>query len=170
MHSNDKELIAKTRNTARFFTEQRHISWVLLVGVILWGVYGYLKMPKRKDPEVPVRVAVALAPWPGASAEKVEDLVSRRLEAKMAENAKVKKVESISRTGLSVVYVELVEGLKDTGRELDDLRLKVAEVQLPQGAGPVQFLKDFGDVEALMPWLDWAYERARQELGHQGGR
>ncbi|MGH6952544.1 MAG: phosphoserine transaminase [Alphaproteobacteria bacterium] len=27
-----------------------------------------------------------------------------------------------------------------------------------------------GDVEALMPWLDWAYERVRQELGRQGAR
>ncbi|HEX6100501.1 MAG TPA: efflux RND transporter permease subunit [Thermoanaerobaculia bacterium] len=143
-------MIAKTRNTARFFTEQRHISWILLVAVVLWGIYGYMKMPKRKDPEVPVRIAVALTPWPGASAEKVEDLVSRKLEAKMAENSKVKKIESISRTGLSVVYVELVEGLKDTSRELDDLRLKMGDVPLPEGAGPVQFLKDFGDTEALM--------------------
>ena len=150
MHSNDAEMIAKTRNTARFFTENRHISWVLLLAVVLWGVYGYLKMPKRKDPEVPVRIAVALTPWPGASGEKVEDLVTRKLEAKMAENAKVKKIESISRTGLSVVYVELVEGLKDTSRELDDLRLKLDDAALPEGAGPVQFIKDFGDTEALM--------------------
>ena len=137
MHANDEETIAKTRNTARFFTEQRHISWVLLIGVVLWGIYGYLKMPKRKDPEVPVRVAVALTPWPGASAEKVEDLVSRKLEAKIAENAKVKKIESISRTGLSVVYVELVEGLKDTSRELDDIRLKLDDAgrTLPDGWG-----------------------------------
>ena len=150
MHSNDQEMIEKTRNTARFFTEQRHISWVLMIGVVLWGIYGYMKMPKRKDPEVPVRVAVAMTPWPGASAEKVEDLVTRKLEAKMAENAKVKKIESISRTGLSVVYVELVEGLKETGKELDDIRLKLGDVPLPDGAGPVQFLKDFGDTEALM--------------------
>ncbi|HET8772173.1 MAG TPA: efflux RND transporter permease subunit [Thermoanaerobaculia bacterium] len=143
-------MIGKTRNTARYFTEQRHISWVLLIGIVLWGIYGYMKMPKRKDPEVPVRIAVAMTSWPGASAEKVEDLVTRKIEAKMAENSKVKKVESISRTGLSVVYVELVEGLKDTSRELDDLRLKVAEVSLPQGAGPAQFIKDFGDTEALM--------------------
>jgi multidrug efflux pump len=152
MHSSDDEIVAKTHNTARFFTEQRHISWVLLIGVVLWGIYGYLKMPKRKDPEVPVRIAVALAPWPGASAEKVEDLVTRKIEAKIAENAKVKKIESISRTGLSVVYVELVEGLKDTSRELDDIRLKVDDVRhsLPEGAGPIQFVKDFGDTEALM--------------------
>ena len=150
MHANDKDVIEKTRNTARFFTEQRHISWVLLVAVVLWGIWGYMKMPKRKDPEVPVRIAVAMTSWPGASAEKVEDLVTRKIEAKMAENAKVEKIESISRTGLSVVYVTLVERLPDTGKELDDIRLKVSDVQLPDGAGPVQFLKDFGDTEALM--------------------
>src|SRR6185295_3825629 len=135
MHRNDDEMVAKTRNTARFFTEQRHISWVLLIAVVLWGFYGYMKMPKRKDPEVPVRVAVALTPWPGASAEKVEDLVTRKVEAAMAENAKVKKVESLSRTGLSVVYVELVEGLKDTSRELDDIRNKLDDAgrNLPKG-------------------------------------
>jgi multidrug efflux pump subunit AcrB len=152
MHKSDDEIVAKTHNTARFFTEQRHISWVLLLAVVLWGIYGYMKMPKRKDPEIPVRVAVALTPWPGASAEKVEDLVTRKVEAAMAENAKVKKVESISRTGLSVVYVELVEGLKDTSRELDDIRNKLDDAgrNLPKGAGPVQFIKDFGDTEALM--------------------
>ena len=68
MHSNDEKMIKETRNTARFFTEQRHISWVMLIAVVLWGIYGYMKMPKRKDPEVPVRVAVALTSWPGASA------------------------------------------------------------------------------------------------------
>jgi multidrug efflux pump len=152
MHKSDDELIAKTHNTARFFTEQRHISWVLLVAVVLWGFYGYMKMPKRKDPEIPVRIAVAMTPWPGASVEKVEDLVTRKVEQRIAENAKVKKIESISRTGLSVVYVELVEGLPETGKEFDDIRLKLDDIQpaLPQGAGPIQFLKDFGDTEALM--------------------
>ena len=42
MHGNDEQMIEKTRNTARFFTEQRHISWVLLIGVVLWGIYGYV--------------------------------------------------------------------------------------------------------------------------------
>src|SRR5262249_9163528 len=71
---------------------------------------------------------------------------------KAAENAKVKKIESISRTGLSVIYIELVEGLPETGKEFDDIRLKLDDVSqsLPQGAGPVHFIKDFGDTEALM--------------------
>ncbi len=64
----DAEFIEKTHNTARFFSENRHVAWVLLVGVVLWGTWGYSRMPKRKDPEIQVRVAVATCAWPGASA------------------------------------------------------------------------------------------------------
>ena len=138
-------------NTARFFTENRHISWVLLAFVVLWGVWGYWKMPKRKDPEVPVRVAVAVCAWPGASAEKVEQLVTQKIEEKIAENAKVMKIQSISRTSVGIVYVELAENVTDPGKQLDDIKLKLDSIHdLPQGAGPIDFVKDFGDTAALM--------------------
>src|SRR5262245_16343565 len=109
----DQEMVARTHNTARFFTETRHISWVLLIGTILWGVYGYMKMPQRKDPEIPIRQALALCPWPGASSEKIEELVTRRIEEKVAENAKVDKIESNTRTGITAVYISLVEGTRE---------------------------------------------------------
>src|SRR5689334_10801769 len=151
MHKSDEEIIRTKRNTARFFVEKRHVSWVLLIATCLWGVYGYFKMPQRKDPEVQVRTAVALVPWPGSSAEKVEQLVTKKVEEQMTANAKVTKVESISRTGLAVIYVELDENLKETGKEFDDIKLKLDGIHdLPNGAGPINFIKDFGDTAALM--------------------
>jgi Cation/multidrug efflux pump len=147
----DDEIIKNTHNTARFFVETRHISWVLLIATCLWGIYGYFSMPQRKDPEVPVRVAVALTPWPGASAEKIENLVTKKIESKIAENAKVIKIESISRTSISVVYLELDEKIKDSAKELDDIKLKLDSIDdLPDNAGPIDFIKDFGDTAALM--------------------
>src|SRR5689334_10677583 len=150
-NTSDDEMIKNTRNTARFFVETRHISWVLLIATCIWGVYGYLNMPQRKDPEIPVRVAVALTPWPGSSAEKIENLVTRKIEGKIAENAKVTKIESISRTSVSVIYVEIDEKVKDTAAELDDIKLKLDSIRdLPQGAQPINFIKDFGDTAALL--------------------
>src|ERR1051325_11513610 len=147
----DRELINGKHNTARFFVEKRQVAWVLLILTCVWGVYGYISMPQRKDPEVQVRTAVALVPWPGASAEKVEQLVTKKVEEQMVANAKVTKVESISRTGLAVIYVELDENLKETGKELDDIKLKLDGIHdLPNGAGPINFIKDFGDTAALM--------------------
>jgi multidrug efflux pump subunit AcrB len=150
MH-NDQHAIEHTHNTARFFTETRHVSWVLLIGTMIWGVYGYLTMPQRKDPDIQVRIALALCPWPGASAEKIEELITRRIEEKVAENVKVEKIESNTRTGITAVYITLVEGTRDTGKEFDDIKLKLDTIRdLPPGAGPIDFVKDFGDTAALM--------------------
>ena len=34
----DADVVRTTRNTARFFTETRHVSWVMLIFTLLWGV------------------------------------------------------------------------------------------------------------------------------------
>src|SRR5262245_15434868 len=150
-HKSDEEIIRTNHNTARFFVENRHIAWVLLFATILWGVFAYVSMPKRKDPEIQVRVAAALIPWRCPIAQDVEELVSQRAEAKIAGNVYIKKIESISRTGLSVLFIELDESTKDTRKEFDDIKLRLDTIRdFPSGAGPVNFIKDFGDTAALM--------------------
>ncbi len=147
----DDSRLQNTHNTARFFVEQRHVSWVLLLAVFAWGVYGYLKMPIRKDPVIPILQAVAVTSWPGASAEKIEQLVTRKVEEQMAQNSKVKRVESISRTHVSIVYVTLEDWVKDSAKEFDDIKLRLDGIKdLPQGCQTIQFVRDFGDTAALM--------------------
>src|ERR1700755_3545980 len=85
-HATDADLIQHKHNTARFFVEHRQIAWAALVAVVLWGLYGFLSMPQRKDPDLPVRVAVASCQWPGASAQQVEQLVTRQMEQTIAQN------------------------------------------------------------------------------------
>ena len=158
-HKSETEYIAHTHNTARFFTEHRSVSLVLLIAVCMWGWYGYMHMPKRKDPSIPVRVAVASIPWPGATAQEVEQLVSRPVEQIMAQNAFIKSpsasdfgIRSISFPGLSLVYVQLEDSVNDPKKQFSDINLKLNALnsKLPQGAGPIQFNSDFGDTAALM--------------------
>jgi multidrug efflux pump subunit AcrB len=150
-HAPDDALIRDTHNTARFFTEQRHISWVLLVTTLLWGVWGYLSMPKRKDPDIPVTLGAAVCPWPGASADRIEERITRRLEEKIGESSKVKKIESISRNSVAIVLLELDEDVVDTGAEFDSIHLRLDSIHdLPEGAGPIELIKDFGDTAALL--------------------
>src|ERR1700684_4269591 len=158
-HKAEAEYIEKTHNTARFFTEHRQVSLVLLIAVCLWGWYGYMHMPKRKDPSIPVRVAVASIAWPGATAQEVEQLVSRPVEQIMAQNAFVKSpsasdfgIRAISFPGLSLVYVQLDDSVNDPKKQISDINLKLIALnnRLPQGAGPIQFNSDFGDTAALM--------------------
>ena len=78
-HVSDHDIVERTHNTARFFTESRHIAWVLLVATLIWGVFGYWRMPQRKDPDIQIRQALALVSWPGAGAERIEQLVTRKV-------------------------------------------------------------------------------------------
>lgn len=148
----DEEIVATTHNVSRFCVEHPQVTFVLLVLTMLWGVGGYLGMPQRKDPDVPVRQAAILVPWPGNGALKVEDQVTRVVEDAISQNAWVETVESTSRTSLSTIFLTLDENLADTGTQLDDLGLKLNALadQLPPGAGPITYLKDFGDTAALM--------------------
>ncbi len=159
-HRDDNEIIANTHNTARFFTENRHISWVLLIGVLIWGVMSWNSMPKRKDPNIPVLVAVAVCTWPGADAEEVEQLVTKPIEETIAQNSYLHipeggnefMIKSYTLPGVAIVQFQLSEGLKDTTEQFNDinLRLDYLNNNLPEGAGPIQFNSGFGNTAAMM--------------------
>src|SRR5262249_33527485 len=119
-HKTDAQLIANVHNTSRFFVENRQIGWAALVGVLVWGLYGYRSMPQRKDPDIPVRVAVAAAQWPGASAQQIEQLITRPIEQTIAQNKTIHPpgpddwgIRSVSLPGASFVYVQLAEDVAD---------------------------------------------------------
>src|SRR5215510_14450629 len=158
-HQSDQELIQHTHNTSRFFVEHRQVAWAALVAVIAWGIYGYFSMPQRKDPDIPVRVAVAACQWPGATAQEVEQLVTRPIEQTIAENKTIHPasagdygIRSTSLPGASFVYVQLAENVADSREQFSDINLKLQALgpRLPSGATGVQFQSDFGDTAALM--------------------
>ncbi|HET6674263.1 MAG TPA: efflux RND transporter permease subunit, partial [Nitrospiraceae bacterium] len=158
-HKPDQELIEHHHNLARYCVENRAISWVVLVATVLWGIYGFLSMPQRKDPNIPPTEALAVTPWPGVTAEKIDQLVTRQVEEKIAENPNVHRatagaygIKSMTLSGRSFVWVNLEDSVTDTKKEFNDINLKLKDLDanLPDGAGPVQFKSDFGDTAALM--------------------
>src|SRR4030095_12583913 len=107
---------------------------------------------------MPVRVAVASCSWPGATAQQVEQFVTRPIEDTIAQNKTIHPatasdygIRSISLPGSAYVYVQLAEGT-DVRKEFSDINLKLSGLnsRLPQGAGPILFQSDFGDTAALM--------------------
>ena len=172
----EEDRIASDRNTARFCVENRQITWVLMIGVILWGAFGYYQMPKRKDPKFGATRAAVICPWPGVSADKIEQLVTKKIEAKIAGNVKILNIQSVSRSNLSVVQIALEEStVSDVNKQYDDIALRLNTINdLPEGAGPVTFLRDFGETAALMltvsspkagaPEIAWRSDRIREVL------
>ena len=138
-------------NLSRYFVEHRQVAWAILVAMLVWGVAGYGSMPKRKDPDIPVRVGLAVCPWPGITADRVEELVTRKLEEAAAGNSKIEKIVSTTRDGVAVVLVHLDDSIADTVLQFADIGQRVTHIpNLPEGAGPVTWVSDFGDTAALM--------------------
>ena len=156
-HRTDADYIQNEHNTARYFVENRQISWILLLATFASGIYGYTQMPKRKDPDIPVRVASVQTQWPGATAEQVEQLVTRPIEQSIAQNPNIRPpiggdfgIKSLSMPSLSIIQVQLADTVTDSKKEFSDMNLKLNSLSLPQGAGPIKFNSDFGDTAALM--------------------
>lgn len=140
-------------NVARFFVEKRQIAWVALVATLVWGVFAYLRMPQRKDPEVVIKTAVVTTAWPGASAEDVESLITRPIELVAGQVPRADTVTSTTRAGLSTVFVTLEDTVKR--RELEpawnDLqsRLDLLSRSLPPEVRAPQLNTHFGDTATL---------------------
>ena len=139
-------MIKKTRNTARFFTENPHISWVLLV---VHDPVGRVRLPHHAQAQRPGD--------PGARGGRDARLAGRqRRERRRARHARG-RAASWRRTPRSRASNRprapaspsspscSTRTIKDTAKEFDDIWLKLSSLSsLPEGAS-MEFMKDFGD-------------------------
>ena len=79
----------------------------LVMILVISGVYNFLTMPRREDPEFTLKVCVVTTRWPGASAEQVERHITDPLEKSFQGLEEVKLVRSNSLSEQSVIFVEL---------------------------------------------------------------
>ncbi len=80
---------------------------VVLLGLALMGLSAYENMPREDMPPYTIRFASIVTEFRGASPMRVESLVTEPLEEVVQEIPEVKSIESESRTGLSVITVEI---------------------------------------------------------------
>ena len=135
--------------------EKNRITAVALLVIFFAGVGAYRNMPQREDPGFVIRVALVITYFPGASPERVEQLVTDRLEKAIQEIPELDFLSSESKTGVSLIYVNVLERYRQMRPIWDDLRRKVERVRpdLPDGViGPIvndEFGEVFGIIVAL---------------------
>ena len=116
--------------------------------LIVAGMIAYQNLPKAQDPGFVVRTAVITTRFPGASPERVEQLITDKIEKKIQEMPEIDSITSESRTGISVINANFKESYKVMRPLFDDLRRKVDVVtpDLPVGASIPEVNDEFGDV------------------------
>ncbi|HLP09321.1 MAG TPA: efflux RND transporter permease subunit [Opitutaceae bacterium] len=136
---------------AQYFVEHRGVAWLFMIAVLIWGWASFRQLPQQEDPKIPLRKAVVVTVFPGATADKVENLVTKPLEKKLAEQSTVDEISSESRNGLSVIKVALQpQSRARMDQDWDKLRAKIAEVPMPEGTLPTWLNSDFGDTVTLL--------------------
>jgi multidrug efflux pump subunit AcrB len=61
---------------------------------LIAGPLSFLSHPSREDPSTTIRSANVVVQFPGMSAERVENLITRQLEQKIREIPQVRHIES----------------------------------------------------------------------------
>lgn len=143
-------------NLAQFSIEKNRITFMVLATILIMGLVMYSGLSRDSMPPYTVRVASVVSFFPGASPERVEQLVSDKIEKLAQELPELKEVSSTSRTGLSVVTITLKDETSADKLQAvwDRLRRKINNIQgLPQGVNPN--LKDdgIGDVYGIVVGL-----------------
>jgi multidrug efflux pump len=135
-------------NVTRFAIEKNRITTVLLIVILFAGISAFRNMPRSEDPGFIIRTAVVTTYFPGASPERVEQLITDKLEKAIQEIPELDQVRSESKTGVSVVFVDIQERYTKMRPIWDDLRRKVdsAIPDLPDGIRGPFVNDDFGDV------------------------
>jgi multidrug efflux pump len=136
---------------ARYFVEHREVGWIALIAVLIWGAVSFRLLPQQEDPALPGRIARVVCVLPGATAAKVEELVTRRLEKKISELETMEEMSSETRANVAILTLgQRPDRFAKVEQEWDKLRAKLAEVPLPDGCLPPQLQTDFGDVTTLL--------------------
>lgn len=132
--------------------QQLVVFFMLLV--MAAGVMSYEHLSRNEDPAFTIKTAVVSAQWPGADVNTMVQLVTDVLEQKVQELPSLDTVESETRAGQTVIYVNLRDDTppSQVAGIWYQLRKKMQDVSssLPQGVqGPAvndEFDDTFGTI------------------------
>lgn len=131
------------------------IVYFLVICLVLFGIFGLTKMNKDEFPQFTIRQGVVAAVYPGASAQEIEEQVTKPLEHFLFTYPEVVKESTYSVTENGIVYVFV--DLQPTVKEKDEIWSKIRhglqlfkKTSLPTGVLEVVVVDDFGNTSSML--------------------
>ncbi len=154
---------------AGFAVKYRPIVISLVLVLMVYGAISFMTMPRREDPPFTIRVCVISTRWPGAPAEKVEELVTDKIEQEVNKIEEVKIVRSTSLQGQSTVFVELNDKIhpSDIQNVWDKVRAHVKLARMPDNSVQPIVNDEFGDTAVLVLAVHQIPVHGRSEVREQ---
>ncbi len=138
-------------NIGEFSVRNNRIVITAAAIALLGGLAAYARMGRLEDPEFTIKEALIVTPYPGASAAEVAAEVTNPIESAVQQLDQVRRVESESTRGRSVVSAIIEDRFHADAipQVWDELRRRINDVQAqlpPAARGRSMVIDDFGDV------------------------
>ena len=135
----------------------KNVNTVKLVIALLTfgGLFSYISMPREAFPDVAAPEVFVTTPYPGNSAEDIENLITRPLETEFKKIKGIDEIKSTSKSGFSSIDVKFTFDV-DPDKALSDVKDKIDEAMgnkewptdLPQD--PSSMKLDFSELKPIM--------------------
>ena len=115
---------------------------LIFIAIIVLGLFSLSKLSIDQFPEIEMNTAIVLVSYPGASAEDVENNVTKLMESALSTVSDLKKLKSTSKENTAIISVEFNWGT-DLDAAVNDMRDKIEMVKsyLPDGCSNPMIMK-----------------------------
>lgn len=125
----------KLRNSllAKYLTNFRYVFLLILIITIV-GLFGYLNLPRRVNPEIKIPIVSVSTVLPGANPSDVESLITVPIEDSLTGLPDIDTITSISSENISIITMQFNSGV-DPEKARDRVKAQVDTVtNLPTDA------------------------------------
>lgn len=93
-------------NLAKFSVERPVMIMMIIAGILIFGVVSLGLLPQELFPQIVYPQLTVVTPYENAAPEEIETLITKPIEEAIGTVAGVKRIDSISKEGMSIVIAE----------------------------------------------------------------
>ncbi|ENX4471725.1 efflux RND transporter permease subunit [Enterobacter roggenkampii] len=153
-------------NLSGLAVRERSVTLFLIVLVTIAGIYAFFGLGRAEDPPFTVKQMTAIAVWPGATAQEIQDQVAEPLEKRLQELKWYDRTETYTRPGMAYITLSLQDKTPpaEVQEEFYQARKKLGDEsqRLPAGVIGPMINDEFSDVTFALFALKAKGEPQRQ--------
>ncbi|EOX7394733.1 efflux RND transporter permease subunit [Enterobacter quasiroggenkampii] len=155
-------------NLSALAVRERSVTLFLIVLVTIAGIYAFFGLGRAEDPPFTVKQMTAIAVWPGATAQEIQDQVAEPLEKRLQELKWYDRTETYTRPGMAYITLSLQDKTppSEVQEEFYQARKKLGDesLRLPAGVIGPMINDEFSDVTFALFALKAKGEPQRQQV------
>ncbi len=142
-----------------YYRHPRLLVLTLLL-ILVAGISAWKALPRREDPEILSRTALVFTAYPGATAERVETLVTEKIEDELREIEEIREIKSYSRAGISIIQINLKDAVTDADEVWGRTRDKIDDAvpNMPREVLDPEFEEFTIDAYTMITAVVWELE------------